>query len=215
MDSLAQTAQTAPPATVARSQRRRRVGWSTIASGVALVITTEAPYFPSSLGLVFLGATLVLFLGMIPIAMWLHSGVVAREAGAGATLSRAAEIIGIVGMATSAVIAVLMLPHWLPAVQGQILTTSALGVIGIWLLAGNALALRLRLFNRVLGTLGALAGFGMLVSALVMWVELGIGNLGGAVSPLENIRMFGGYLGEAFYIIWALWLGIWLLVRKR
>jgi hypothetical protein len=35
------------------------------------------------------------------------------------------------------------------------------------------------------------------------------------VSPLENIRMFGGYLGEAFYIIWALWLGIWLLVRKR
>lgn len=212
MDSLAQTARSAP---VAHSQRRRSVGWSTIASGVALLIATEAPYFPSSLGLVFLGATLLLFLGMIPIAMWLRSSVVARATGASATLSRMAEITGIVGMTISAIVAILVLPHWLPAVQGQVLATSALGVIGLWLLAANILALRLRLFNRVLAALGALAGFGMLLSAVVMWVELGIGNLGGAVSTLENIRMFGVYLGEALYIIWSLWLGIWLLVRKR
>jgi hypothetical protein len=212
MDSLAQTAR---PATVAHSQRRRGIGWSAIASGVALVIVGEAPYFPSPLGLVLLGATFVLFLGMIPIAMWIHRGVVARETGAGATLSRVAEIIGIVGMAISAIVAILVLPRWLPTVQGQILTTSALGVIGLWLLVANILALRLRLFNRVLAALGALAGLGLLVSAIVMWVELSASNLGDAVSTLENVRMFGGYLGEALYIIWALWLGIWLLVRKR
>lgn len=212
MDSLVQTARLT---TVARSQRRRGVGWSAIASGVALIIVGEAPYFPSSLGLVFLGAALVLFLGMIPIAVWIHRGVVARDAGTGATLSRAAEIIGIIGMTISAVIAVLMLPRWLPTVQGQVLTTSALGVIGLWLLVANVLALRLRLFNRVLTALGALAGLGLLVSAIVMWVELSAGNLGGAVSTLENVRMFGAYLGDALYIIWALWLGIWLLTRKR
>lgn len=212
MDSLAQTASAA---TAAHSQRRRGVGWSAIASGVALVIVGEAPYFPSSLGLVLLGAALVLFLGMIPIAMWIHSSVVAREAGTGVALSRAAEIIGIVGMTISAIVALLVLPRWIPTVQGQILTTSALGVIGLWLLVANILALRLRLFNRVLAALGALAGLGLLLSAIVMWVELGAGNLGDAVSTLENIRMFGMYLGEALYIIWALWLGIWLLVRKR
>lgn len=212
MDSLAQTAR---PATTARSQRRRGVGWSAIASGVALLIVAETPYFPSSLSLVLLGATLVLFLGMIPIAMWIHRGVVARDDGAGATLSLVAEIIGLVGMVVSAVIAILILPRWLPVVQGQILTTSALGVVGFWLIAANALALRLRLFNRVLAVLGALAGFGMLLSAVVMWVELSVGNLGSAVTTLENIRTFGVYLGEALYIIWALWLGIWLLVRKR
>lgn len=212
MDSLAQTAR---PATAAHSQRRRGVGWSAIASGVALVIVGEAPYFPSSLGLVLLGATVVLFLGMIPIAMWIHSSVVAREAGARATLSRAAETIGIVGMTISVIVAILVLPRWIPVVQGQILTTSALGVIGLWLLVANILALRLRLFNRVLAALGALAGLGMLLSAVVMWVELGASNLGGAVSTLENIRMLGVYLGEALYIIWALWLGIWLLVRRR
>ncbi|HEU4781950.1 MAG TPA: hypothetical protein VFS83_01290 [Ktedonobacterales bacterium] len=212
MNSLAQTGQ---PATAAHSQRRRGVGWSAIASGVALVIVSEAPYFPSSFGLVLLGATVVLFLGMIPIAMWIHSGVVTRETGAGAALSRAAETIGIVGMTISVIVAILVLPRWIPTVQGQILTTSALGVIGLWLLAANILVLRLRLFNRVLAALGALAGLGMLLSAVVMWVELGAGNLGGAVSTLENIRMLGVYLGEALYIIWALWLGIWLLVRKR
>lgn len=212
MESLAQTSFTAPEA---RSQRRRGVGWSAIASGVALIIVGEAPYFPSSFGPVLLGASLVLFFGMIPIAIWINSGVVARDSGSGATLSRVAVLVGIVGIVVSAVVAILLLPRWLPAVQAQIVSTSALGVIGIWLLLANLLALRLRLFNRVLAALGMLAGLGMLLSAVVMWVELSAGNLGGAVATLENIRMFGVYLGEALYIIWALWLGIWLLVRRR
>ncbi|HEY7339477.1 MAG TPA: hypothetical protein VH591_01230 [Ktedonobacterales bacterium] len=212
MDSLAQTAQ---PAAEARSQRRRGVGWSAIASGVALVIAGEAPYFPSSLGLVLLAATLVLYLGMIPIAMWIHGSVVARDTGSGAALSRGAEIIGIVGMVVSAIVGVLLLPRWIPAVQAQIVTTSALGAIGLWLLVANMLALRLRLFNRVLAVLGALAGLGLLLSAVVMWVELSASSLGSLTATLESIRMFGGYLGEALYIIWALWLGIWLLVRRR
>lgn len=212
MESLAQTTFAAPDT---RAQRRRFVGWTTIASGVALIIVGEAPYFPSSLGLVLLAATLVLFLGMIPIAIWINSGVVARDTGSGATLSRVAVLVTIVGIVVSVVVAILLLPRWIPAVQAQIVTTSALGAIGIWLLLANLLALRLRLFNRVLAALGMLAGLGMLLSAVVMWVELSAGNLGGAVSILETVRVLGVYLGEALYIIWALWLGIWLLVRRR
>src|SRR6185437_13472636 len=128
MESLAQTSFSAPEA---RSQRRRGVGWSAIASGVALIIVGEAPYFPSSFGPVLLGASFVLFLGMIPIAIWIHRGVVARGAGAGAALSRVAELVGIVGMVVSAIVAILVLPRWLSAVPAQILATSALGVVGL------------------------------------------------------------------------------------
>src|SRR6185437_17047397 len=110
MDSLAQTAQ---PATVARSQRRRGVGWSAVASGVALIIIGEAPYFPSSFGPVLLAASLVLFLGMIPVAIWINSGVVARDTSSGARLSRVAVLVGIVGMVVSALVAILLLPRLL------------------------------------------------------------------------------------------------------
>jgi hypothetical protein len=77
------------------------------------------------------------------------------------------------------------------------------------------LALRAKLFNRVLAVLGVLAGLGWLLAAVVMWAELALGDLGSLTSTLENLRTLGGYLAELFYLIWALWLGIWLLVRKR
>ncbi|HEX9413093.1 MAG TPA: hypothetical protein VF916_06275, partial [Ktedonobacterales bacterium] len=72
-----------------------------------------------------------------------------------------------------------------------------------------------RLFNRVLAVLGVLAGLSWLLAAVVMWAELTAGDLGSLTSTLEGVRTFGGYLAEALYLIWALWLGIWLLVRKR
>jgi hypothetical protein len=182
---------------------------------VALIVAAEAPYVSTSLAPAILAASLVLFLGMIPIAVWLHSSIIARSSGTGVALSRVAELVGLCGMSVAAAVAILTLPRWMPAVQAQILTTSALGLIGIWLLTANALALSVRLLLRVLGVLGAFAGLTLLLSAVVMWIELGVGNLGGLVSIFESLRTLGGYLGEAFYIIWALWLGIWLLVRKR
>jgi hypothetical protein len=212
MDGLAQTARAS---TVARSQRNRPVGWSAIASGVALIIVGEKPYFPASFSPLILLATLVLFLGMIPIARWLASGLAARDMGDGPGAARAAEVIGVTGVLVAAATATLALPHWLPAVAAQILDTSSLGVIGVWLLVANVLALRSRLFNRVLAALGVLAGLGWLLAAVVMWAELALGDLGSLTPTLENIRTLGGYLAELFYLIWALWLGIWLLVRKR
>ncbi len=215
MNTLARTTSSAMPSV---AQRSRFVGWSAIASGVALIIVGEKPYFPTSLSLLLLIATLVLYLGMIPIVRWVAAGLAARDishGASGAGTAHVAEIIGITGVLIAVATAVFALPHWLPAVSAQILDTSSLGVIGVWLLAANVLALGARLFNRVLAVLGVLAGLGWLLAAVIMWVELTAGDLGGLTSTLEGARTVGGYLAEALYLIWALWLGIWLLVRKR
>ncbi len=215
MNTLARTTPSAMPSV---AQRSRFVGWSAIASGVALIIVGEKPYFPTSLSLLLLIATLVLYLGMIPIVRWVAAGLAARDishGASGAGTAHVAEIIGITGVLIAVATAVFALPHWLPAVSAQILDTSSLGVIGVWLLAANVLALGARLFNRVLAVLGVLAGLGWLLAAVIMWVELTAGDLGGLTSTLEGVRTIGGYLAEALYLIWALWLGIWLLVRKR
>lgn len=211
MNSLAQTARSSVGAL---PQRSRFVGWSTIASGIALIIVGEKPYFPTSFMSFILIASLALYLGMIPVAMWLATNTVAR-AETGATAARAVELVGFAGVLVAIATAILALPRWLPALQAQILETSSLGVIGLWLLIANILAFRARLMNRILAVLGAVAGLGLFLSATIMWVELLTGNLGSLVSTLENLRMYGGYLGEALYLIWALWLGIWLLVRKK
>jgi hypothetical protein len=221
MNSLARTT---PSATLAVAQRGRLTGWSAIASGAALVIVGEKPYFPPSFSLLLLLATLVLYLGMIPVIRWIAAGLAARNVGRGASAAseankpwaaRVGEIIGIMGMIIAVATALFAQPHWLPAVSAQILDTSALGVIGIWLLVADILALGARLFNRVLAVLGVFAGLGWLLAAVVMWAELTAGDLGSLTSTLEGMRTLGSYVAEALYLIWALWLGIWLLVRKR
>jgi hypothetical protein len=211
MNSLAQ----APSATLSQPRRARLVGWAAIASGLALIIVGEKPYFPSAWSLVLLLATLSLYLGMIPIARWMARGLASRDSGDRARVIRVAEIAGITGAAVAATTALLALPHWLPAVPAQVLDTSGLGLIGLWLLVVNALAFPARLVNRVLAAVGVFAGVSWLLAALVMWGELLIGAQGSLVSALENVRILAGYVGSALYLIWALWLGIWLLVRKR
>jgi hypothetical protein len=211
MNSLAQT----PSATIARPQRNRLVGWSAVASGLALIIVGEKPYFPLSWSLVLLLATLALYLGMIPIAQWIATGLTARASGDGGRGTRAAEIVGVSGAVVAAATALLALPHWVPTVPAQILDTSSLGVIGLWLLVANGVALRVRLYNRALALLGVLAGMSWVLAALIMWTELMTGAQGTLVPALENVRTLAGYVGSAFYLIWALWLGIWLLTRKR
>ena len=220
-------ARTTPSAALAVAQRSRFTGWSAIASGIALLIVGEKPYFPPSFSLLMLLATLVLYLGMMPVIRWIAAGLAARNMGRGAAAAsgasganrpgaaRIGEIIGITGVVVAVATALFAQPHWLPAVSAQILDTSALGVIGLWLLVANVLALGARLFNRVLALLGVLAGLGWLLAAVVMWAELTAGDLGSLTSTLEGVRTFGSYLAEALYLIWALWLGIWLLVRKR
>ncbi len=212
MNSLVHTTSST---TLSPPRRSRGVGWSSVATGVALIIVGEKPYFPASFSLLILLTTLVLYLGMIPVARWIANGAAARDLGDGARVARAAEVIGITGVLVAAATAALALPRWLPAVPAQVLDTSSLGVIGLWLLLANALALRLRLFNRALAVLGALSGLSWLLAAVIMWAELAAGNLGTLIPTLEAIRMIGGYLAELFYLLWVLWLGIWLLVRKR
>lgn len=212
MDSPAHTTRSTP---VSLLRHSRFVGWSAIASGVAFIIVGEKPYFPPSWSLVLLLATLALYLGMIPIARWTANGVGVHVTGDGAQVTRAAEIAGVTGAGVAAATAILALPHWLPAVAAQILDTSSLGVIGAWLLVSNGLAFRSQLFNLVLAVLGVLAGLGWLLAALIMWIDLITGGMGSLVAALENLRILTGYGGSAFYLLWALWLGIWLLVRKR
>src|SRR5258708_35951116 len=178
MNSLARTT---PSATLAVAQRGRFAGWSAIASGVALVIVGEKPYFPASFSVLLLLAALVLYLGMIPVLRWIAAGLAARDLGPGPTgarganvpgAARVAEIIGITGVVIAVATAVFALPRWLPAVSAQILDTSSLGVIGLWLLAANVQVLGARLFNRVLAVLGVPAGLSWLLAALVTWPEL-------------------------------------------
>ena len=142
-------------------------------------------------------------------------GLAAREGGDVGRVIRIAEIAGLAGAGVAAMTALLALPCWLPAVPAQILDTSALGVIGLWLIVANGLALRVRLFNRVLAVLGVLAGLGWLLAAFIMWAELLTGARGSLVPALENVRTLAGYVGSACYLIWAVWLGIGLLIRKR
>jgi hypothetical protein len=211
MNSVAQTSSTS----IAQPRRNRLAGWSAIASGLALLIAGEKPYLPPSLSLVLLVSALAFYLGMIPIAWWIARGLAERDNGDRVRVIRAAEIAGVAGAATAATGAVLALPHWLPSVPAQILDTSALGVIGLWLLVSNVLALRIRLYNRALAVVGCIAGVSWLLAAVIMWIELIAGNLGSLVSAIEAARLLGGYLGAAFYLIWAVWLGVWLLLRKR
>ena len=211
MNSLAQPSS----ATRAQPQRNRLVGWSAIASSVALIIVAQKPYFPPSLSLFLLVSTLAFYLGMIPIVRWMARRLAAADSGEQSRVIRATEIAGVAGAAVAAATAILALPRWLPAVPAQILDTSALGVIGLWLIVANALALRVRLYNRVLAILGALAGVGWLLAALIMWFELMAGDLGSLVLALETFRELGGFVASALYLIWAVWLGIWLRRRKR
>jgi hypothetical protein len=211
MNSLAQPSS----ATLAQPRRDRFVGWSAIASGVALIIVGEKPYFPPSLSLFLLVSTLAFYLGMIPIVRWMAHGLAARDSGDQSRIIRATEIAGVAGAVVAAATAILALPHWLPAVPAQILDTSSLGVIGLWLAVSTAQAFRARLYNRALAVVGALAGVSWLLAAVIMWVELMAGNLGSLIATLETLRTLTGYVGSAFYLIWAVWLGIWLLIRKR
>jgi hypothetical protein len=211
MNSLAQPSS----ATLAQPQRNRFVGWSAIASGVALIIVGEKPYFPPSLSLLLLVSTLAFYLSMIPIARWMARSLAERDNGEQSRIIRATEIAGVAGAGVAAATAILALPHWLPAVPAQILDTSSLGVIGLWLVVSTALALRTRLYNRVLAVVGALAGVGWLLAALIMWVELIASDLGSLTPTLETTRTLAGFAASAFYLIWAVWLGIWLLLRKR
>jgi hypothetical protein len=167
------------------------------------------------LSLALLLATLACYLGMIPTARWIAKGLAARKGGNGVRVIRAAAVIGVAGAVVAAATATFALPRWLPAVPAQILDTSSLGVIGLWLIIVNVLAFRVRLVNRVLAVLGALAGLSWLLAAVVMWAELTAGDLGSLISTLESLRTYGGYLAMLFYLVWALWLGIWLLARKR
>jgi hypothetical protein len=211
---MSNLAQAASSAVVVRQPRSRLAGWSLIASGIALVIAGEAPFFPPSLSLYPLLASVVLFLGMIPVAVRLANGAAADNA----NMARTAEVAALAGILGSLAATTLAPLGLLTAVRAEILATSSLGVIGLWLILANALALRARLFTRVLtmlGALGILAGLGMLLAAVIMWIELTIGNLGGAVSVLESVRsVSGSYVGELLYLIWAVWLGIWLVRRK-
>jgi hypothetical protein len=125
------------------------------------------------------------------------------------------EIAGVAGALIAAATAVLALPHWLPAVPAQILNTTALGVIGLWLAVSNALVFRAWLYNRVLAVIGIVAGAIWLLVTVVMWTELMTSASGSAVSALETFRTLGGYSASALYIIWAIWLGVWLLIRRR
>jgi hypothetical protein len=209
MNSLAQSTSTTGRAA---PRSGRIAGGLAILSGIALVLLSQQMYLPSSFDLLFFLFTLVYLLGLIPAIQWMARRLAAHDTVNG---SRGAEFVGLAGVAVAVATAALALPRWLSPVPAQILTTSALGVIGLWFVLANGASFRTRLINRALAVIGVLGGLAWLVVAIVMWIELVSGDLGGLTQALEGIRSIGDYVALAMYLIWALWLGIWLLVRKR
>ncbi|HEV2238489.1 MAG TPA: hypothetical protein VGR57_17660 [Ktedonobacterales bacterium] len=199
-----------------RPRRAPGVGWVLIASGLALIIAGEAPFVPASLDWLVLFTTLLVFLGMIPVARWLADGQPAHDGGTALGAARGMAGVGIAGMGAVSAAAVVATLGLLPVVPAAILDTSARGVVGLWLLVANAQALGARRFNRALAVVGALAGLSWLLAALAMWLELAIGAPGSLLTTLETIRHAGGdFFAELGYLLWALWLGIWLLLRRK
>ncbi len=195
------------------SARAWYAGWSALASGgfaiATIVALALAPLLDEGVGdALMLALALVLFLGMIPVAVWLS-----RSAASAPGVARAAALVGIAGVLGSVAKALLVMLHALPMVSAQILETSALGAIGLWLLVADPLALRSRSLSRALAILGVVAGLGWFLPAAIMWLDLTLGDLGGLTPALEAIRMIGGILAELVYIIWALWLGVRLVRR--
>lgn len=199
---------------LAPSAHASYAGWSALASGGSAIATIAAlalaPLLDEGVAnALMLALALVLFVGMIPVAVWLVRGAPVRLAG----VAVAAGVVGIAGVLGSVAKALLVMPHALPMVPAQILETSALGAIGLWLLVADPLALRSRSLSRALAILGIVAGLGWLLPAMIMWLDLTLGDLGGLTPVLEAIRTFGGMLAELLYTIWALWLGVRLVRR--
>jgi hypothetical protein len=192
----------------------RYAGWSALASGgstiAAIVALVVGPLLDDrAASALILILALVLFLGMIPIAMWLARSAAANQAG----VAVAVGVIGVAGVLGSIAKALLVMPNAIPAVPAQILETSALGAIGLWLIVADPLALRSRSLGSALAILGIVAGLGWFLPAAIMWLDLTLGDLGSLTPVLEAIRTIGGMLAELLYTIWALWLGVRLVRR--
>jgi len=188
-------------------------GWSALASGgsaIAMIVALAlGPLLDESVAnALMVVLALVLFLGMIPIAVWLS-----RVAASAPGVARAAALVGIAGVLGSVAKAFLVMPHALPMVSAQILETSAFGAIGLWLIVACLIAPLNSSLGRALAILGVVAGLGWLLPAVIMWAELALGALGDLTPVLEAIRTIAGILAELLYTIWALWLGVRLMRR--
>jgi hypothetical protein len=188
-------------------------GWSALASGgsaIAMIVALMlGPLLDESVAnALVLVLALVLFLSMIPIAVWLS-----RVAASAPGVARAAALVGVAGVLGSVAKALLVMPHALPMVSAQILETSAFGAIGLWLIVACLIAPLNSSLGRALAILGVVAGLGWLLPAVIMWAELALGALGDLTPVLEAIRTIGGILAELLYTIWALWLGVRLVRR--
>jgi hypothetical protein len=196
-----------------RTPSLRFAGWSAIACGVATVValvlafTLNPPLSPVGAALA-LTPQLVFYLAMIPIALWLWGATRASAP----TLAGIAITGAIVGVA--ATVLVTALPNALFAVTEQIIATTALGAVGVWLILAGVLGRSRDALGRALAAMGMIIGLGWLLPALIMYLDLAVGAVGGLTVVLEGIRGYGGDLSQLLYTIWAIWLGIRLLRRS-
>lgn len=201
-----------PPLAVMRTPSTRFAGWSALVCGVATVValvlafTLRPPLSPTGAALV-LTPQLVFYLGMIPVALWLW-GATRTSAPTFAGIAITCAIVGVAGT-----VFVTALPNVLFAVTEQIIATTMLGAMGLWLILAGALGRSRDALGRALAVMGVIIGLGWLLPALIMYLDLAVGAVGGLTAVLEGIRNYGGYLSQLLYTIWAIWLGIRLLRR--
>jgi hypothetical protein len=183
------------------SQLNLLFGWSAILSAVATIVTLVTGILFFSLGGVYGkindAASVVQMFLMVPVAAALF--FLTRIGAPG--LAMIVVAIGVVGLLAAAVLQALLVVGAVDYEETIAAGLSAGGVIGLWLLLANALALIAGVLPAGLTIAGMVAGVG--------YILLVIGfRLGGQQHPLFYS---GSGLAVLGYTIWGTWLGLLFL----
>ncbi len=172
-------------------------GWSAYASVASMIISAVFLVLFFSRGEPF-GTlndifSIFLFLFMIPVALTLHTVLVANAA----ALARLLLVLGLAGIATGIIAQTLLVFRVWTFEQNQPWTLGAGGVVGAWLLIANILALSQGLFPAWLPWFGIVAGLGYILTVVGFWI-------GGQQNPLFIVGSLGILVG---YAVWAIGVG--------
>jgi hypothetical protein len=172
-------------------------GWAAYLSAVATIGTAITAVLFFSVGERFGrlndAVSVLQMVLMIPVAVGLY--LMTRSGGAG--LALAATVLGALAMLVAAVLQALLVAKVVQYEQTIAAVLAAGGVIGLWLLLGNVLALRAAALPAGLAACGIATGAGYLLLAVGF-------RLGGQEHALSYV---GAGLVFVGYSVWAIGLG--------
>lgn len=208
------------------------VGWAAILSGIAdliglvfliLFYVLEAPQIlqsgepstPPLFGTLNDASFIFVALFMVPVALALHL----KEQTQSPTLSRIVLVIGLVGMAATAISQALYVPRLISSIQQGPLLTISIGVIGLWLFLVNLLARRGKTLPSGLSWLGMAVGASLILMPVTYFAGGGSEIVNDPSAGLSNPLVIAGFIAATLglavvYPVWAILAGR-LFLRKQ